>query len=102
MNYRYQDTQITKNVEMGNRFYVNSIYPDIPFSDTDAYVIPVLGDRLDLFAYDIYDDSSLWWIIASANGLPGDSLIPPIGQQLRIPTDIQPIIDKYNSVNKIR
>jgi len=87
---------------MGNRLYVNSIYPDIPFSDSDVYVIPVLGDRLDLLAYDVYSDSSLWWIIASANGLPGDSLIPPIGQQLRIPINVQSIIDNYNSINKVR
>ena len=84
MNYRYQQTQITRNEKSGNRFYVNTIYPDIPFSDSDVYVIPVLGDRLDLLAYDVYNDSSLWWIIASANGLSGDSLVPPIGQQLRL------------------
>ena len=102
MYYRYQNTEITKNSQMGNRLYANSIYPDIPFSDSDVYVIPVLGDRLDLLAYDVYSDSSLWWIIASANGLPGDSLIPPIGQQLRIPVNIQSIIDNYNSINKVR
>ena len=87
---------------MGNRFYVNSIYPDIPFSDSDVYVIPVLGDRLDLMAFDIYNDSSLWWIIASANSLPGDSLIPPIGQQLRIPLNVQAIINNYISINQTR
>jgi hypothetical protein len=65
-------------------------------------VITVLGDRLDILAQDIYGDSSLWWILASANNLPGDSLVPPIGQQLRVPTDIQAIINAYDSINKVR
>jgi hypothetical protein len=105
MFYRYQKTKTIKsaNVEtFGNQYYVNNIYPDIPVSDTDSYVITVLGDRLDLMAQDIYGDASLWWILASANSLPGDSLVPPIGNQLRIPTNIQAIVNNYESVNKIR
>lgn len=81
---------------------MNNIYPDIPVSEDDLYVITVLGDRLDLLANDIYKDSSLWWIIASANGLPGDSLVPPIGGQLRIPANVKSIINQYNSVNSVR
>jgi len=105
MFYRYQKMKITKSTgieTLGNRYYVNNIYPDIPVSDTDLYVITVLGDRLDLMAQDMYGDSSLWWILSSANNLPGDSLVPPIGQQLRIPSDIQSVINNYDSVNKIR
>jgi hypothetical protein len=105
MFYRYQKINTTKstNIEtFGNQYYVNNIYPDIPISDNDNYVITVLGDRLDLMAQDIYGDSSLWWILASANSLSGDSLVPPIGNQLRIPTNIQAIVNNYESVNKIR
>ena len=97
--------KITKSSDVetsGTQYYVNNIYPDIPVSETDYYVITVLGDRLDLLAQDIYGDSSLWWILASANSLSGDSLVPPIGQQLRIPSDIQSIINNYDSVNRIR
>jgi hypothetical protein len=105
MFYRYQKMKITNSTDVqtfGTQYYVNNIYPDVPVSETDYYVITVLGDRLDLLAQDIYGDSSLWWILASANNLPGDSLVPPIGQQLRIPSDIQSIINNYDSVNKIR
>lgn len=105
MFYRYQKMKITNSTDVetfGTQYYVNNIYPDVPVSDTDLYVITVLGDRLDLLAQDIYGDSSLWWILASANNLPGDSLVPPIGEQLRIPSDIQSIINNYDSVNKIR
>jgi hypothetical protein len=97
--------KITKSSDVqtfATQYYVNNIYPDVPISETDYYVITVLGDRLDLLAQDIYGDSSLWWILASANSLPGDSLVAPIVQQLRIPSDIQSIINNYDSINNIR
>jgi hypothetical protein len=101
MNYRYQNIQIAKN-NTGKRYYSNNIYPDIPLSNNDNYVITVLGDRLDLIAFDFYGDTSLWWIIASANSLPGDSLYLEPGSQLRIPIDISGIVNEYKQVNAIR
>jgi hypothetical protein len=101
MPYRYQNTQKIKT-SSGENYYVNTIYPDIPLSDADQYVITTIGDRLDLLAFDIYKDTSLWWIIASANGLRGDSLVPPPGMQLRIPTNIEGAITKYKYTNSIR
>ena len=99
---RYQNTKVTKTENEGNEIYVNSVYPDIPYSNSDVYVITTLGDRLDILANNIYGDTSLWWIISSANQSPGDSLTPPIGIQLRIPTDLQPILNAYKSINIIR
>jgi len=80
----------------------NNIYPDIPLSDTDYYVITTNGDRLDILADQFYSDSTLWWILASANALPGDSLVPTPGTQLRVPTNIQAILNQYKSINNIR
>lgn len=102
MNYRYQNIQIKKNKELGNQFYSNNIYPDIPISNSDSYIITVLGDRLDLIAFDFYGDTSFWWIIASANALSGDSLYVEPGMQLRIPSDLAEIINSYKSINIIR
>jgi hypothetical protein len=102
MNYRYQPIQETTSDISGSQYYVNNIYPDIPFANNDNYVITVLGDRLDLMALDFYGDVDLWWIIASANSLPGDSLFPPIGAQLRIPTDIVSIVNSYKQINIVR
>jgi hypothetical protein len=102
MTNRYQNIQTTKNSERGIPFYVNAIYPDIPLSNNDSYVITTLGDRLDLMALDFYGDTGYWWIIASANALPGDSLFPPIGMQLRLPEDLSTILTNYKSVNTIR
>jgi len=99
MSARYQNTKIVKQSGTGSLYYTNSIYPDIPVKDSDYYVITTIGDRLDLLAYSFYQDSSLWWIIAAANALPGDSIFPPIGIQLRIPTDTQSITVNYKNVN---
>ena len=102
MNYRYQNIQQTKYEATGSQYYVNNIYPDIPLSNEDNYVITVLGDRLDLLAFDFYGDTSFWWVIASANALPGDSLYLEPGTQLRIPVDISGILNQYKLVNATR
>jgi hypothetical protein len=102
MNYRYQNIPVKKNSQRGSEFYSNNIYPDIPLSNDDNYVIAVLGDRLDLLAQDFYGDTSFWWVIASANALPGDSLYVEPGMQLRIPIDVASIINNYKIVNSTR
>ncbi len=102
MNYRYENTKTERSSTQGATYYVNTVYLDIPFSEEDQYVITTIGDRLDLLAQDIYGDVSFWWILAVANSLPGDSLTPPIGSQLRIPANVQSIITNYKSVNAVR
>lgn len=102
---RYQNTTTVlsdpDNVR-SPKLYANSIYPDIPLSNNDSYVITVMGDRLDLLALDFYGDTGYWWVIAAANSLPGDSLFPPPGMQLRLPINLQSIVNNYNKVNTIR
>lgn len=102
MNYRYQNIDITKFEDKGAQYYTNNLYPDIPFSEEDSYVIAVLGDRLDLLALDFYGDTSFWWVIASANSLPGDSLYLEPGSQVRIPSNISAIMNQYKSLNIVR
>jgi hypothetical protein len=102
MTNRYQNIQTTKNSERGIPFYVNAIYPDISQTNNDSYVITTAGDRLDLMSLDFYGDSGYWWVIASANALPGDSLFPPIGMQLRLPENLSGILSQYKSVNTVR
>ena len=102
MNYRYQNIKETKFNDTGSVYYLNNIYPDIQFSDTDNYVIATMGDRLDLLAFDFYGDSSLYWVIASANSISGDSLYPEPGMQLRIPSNIQAVPNSYKLINNVR
>ena len=99
MASRYQNIPVEKLNVTGSLYYQTNIYPTIQPTNNDYYVITTVDDRLDLIALDFYQDQSLWWIIASANALPGDSIYPPIGVQLRIPTDIQSIINSYNLQN---
>lgn len=102
MDYRYQNINVTKQPSTGERYYVNSVYPGIPLSGEDSYVITVLGDRLDLLAFDFYGDTSFWWVIASANALPGDSLYLEPGAQIRIPANLSGVINDYKIINVTR
>ena len=102
MQSRYQNIKITKYQDKGDQYYLNNIYPDIPLSENDSYVISTLGDRLDLLALDFYGDVSFWWVIASANALSGDSLYIEPGLQIRIPNDVTAILNQYKLVNTLR
>ena len=102
MIYRYQNIPTTKRGQRGSEYISNNVYPEIPVSENDDYVIAVLGDRLDLLASDFYGDVSLWWIIASANSLPGDSLYVEPGLQLRIPSNPMEVLNEYKTFNVLR
>lgn len=102
MNYRYQNINIKKLNSTKEQYYANNIYPEIPLSPEDTYVIATLGDRLDLLALDFYGDTDFWWVIASANALTGDSLYLEPGAQIRIPANLSGVINSYKSVNILR
>ena len=102
MASRYQNIQITKYQDKGVQYYLNNIYPEIPLSENDNYIISTLGDRLDLLALDFYGDTTFWWVIASANALSGDSLYIEPGLQIRIPNDISAVINEYKYINTTR
>ena len=81
--------------------YATTRYPEIPRSFSDIYVYTTIGDRYDGLAQIYYGDSSLWWIISIANSsLSQNSLIPPVGSQIRIPSNPNPIIADYEILNK--
>ena len=92
---------ITKKRLNNKRYYKNLKYPEVPLEFSDIYVITTVGDRIDVMANEFYGDSSLYWIIASANPqLKQNSLTPPVGTQLRIPTEIGPIISAFELLNE--
>jgi hypothetical protein len=75
-------------------------YPDIPLSENDVYIYTMRGDRLDNLAYQFYNDPTLWWILSTANpDLPNDSLYPTLGYQLRVPSDINQILNDFDQLN---
>lgn len=97
---RYSKITTTRSLD-GERIYKTVRYPEIPRSFSDIYVYTTIGDRFDTLALQYYSDSSLWWIISNANGkLNQSSLTPPVGTQLRIPSNPSPILAAYNKLNQ--
>ena len=75
-------------------------YPEIPRSESDIYVYTTIGDKYDILAQQYYGDSSLWWVIANANGnLDKSSLTPPIGSQIRIPINPALTLSEFGEQN---
>ena len=95
MSSRYKNTEI-RNTQDGRRVYRSKIYPDIPLSDTDIYVVTETDDRFDTLAYQYYNNASLWWIIASANNIHDAPFGITDGTILRIPTNYIEINNNFN------
>ena len=100
---RYKFTKIESDKKSKSLYYKSTYYPNIPISDSDIFIVTKYGDRLDALAAKFYQDSSLWWIIAQANGIKGFTSLYPnnFKGQLRIPTEIQDILTEFNSINGV-
>lgn len=102
MPNRYRVAKV-ENTEENRRYLGNTVYPDIPLSENDIYIITTAGDRYDILANQFYGDPDLWWIIPAANGISKrDSLYPTPGLQLRIPENKENIFSIYESINSKR
>jgi hypothetical protein len=98
---RYTDIPETITPD-GKRIYKTVHYPEIPRSSNDIYVFTTIGDRYDTLAQQYYGDSSLWWVISNANGtLNQSSLTPPVGSQIRIPSNPTPTLSLYKKINPL-
>jgi hypothetical protein len=96
--YRYATNLTTTDTK---RKYLGSvIYPKIKASDNDIYIISDSSDRLDVLALKYYNDQTLWWIIAIANNLNDASYSIEAGKQLRIPSNLNTIINDFEKINK--
>ena len=98
MPSRYKYTSIKKRPD-GKRVFNPTMYPKIPISDSDVFIYPKFGDRLDNLAHKYYGDVSLWWIIAKANNLDEAHIGLEVDKQIRIPTDVQPILQKLKEMS---
>ena len=102
MRNRLAKIQIINN--QGTKRHFKAIkYPPIPLSVDDLYVVTTSGDRLDLLANQFYGDVRLWWIIAYSNIdiVKRDSYALKAGIQIRIPSDINKILEDFEVINKI-
>jgi hypothetical protein len=86
----------------GKRIFKSIKYPLIPLSINDIYVVTTVGDRLDLLANQFYNNVDYWWIIANANPsiIKRDTFLLKPGLEIRIPQNIQKIIENFIESNK--
>tara|TARA_B100000287_G_scaffold247625_1_gene232772 strand:+ start:184 stop:486 length:303 start_codon:yes stop_codon:yes gene_type:complete len=98
---RYKFSKILRD-KLGHRNYDQTLYPKIEESENDIYITARVGDRLDMYAYRFYRDTSLWWIIAQANQLSNGSLSVEPGKQVRIPQNLQKILGDLEFINRKR
>jgi|TARA_R110000751_G_scaffold20420_2_gene59789 hypothetical protein len=95
---RYTTTKVLKQYGE-KRKLLSIIIPVIPESNEDTYIQTTSAERLDKLADTFYDDASLWWVIATCNGLGKGTLIIPPNTRVRIPANrnIQEIINRVNN-----
>ena len=93
---RYDNNPIKKTID-GREVYKSTIYPNIPLRDDDVYVATETGDRLDTLAHQFYNDSSYWWIIASANNIHNAVFAFTEGTILRIPQNYLQILRNFTN-----
>ena len=87
---RYE--KYSKNITLKD--YGFTLLPTIEVNNFQFFkIIFKDGDRLDLLAKKYFNDSTLWWIIAIANNLDGDSIIVTPGTTLYIPK--QRLLNEY-------
>ena len=94
---RYATTR-KKIDKSGIRVYRTTYYPEIPVSDSDIFMYPTEGERLDSLAHKHYGDTTLWWFIAKANGIKGKPALSS-DEIIRIPGSISNILKNFHSLN---
>lgn len=97
--YINNETNVFKRYD-GKRVFRTTRYPKIPIGFNDIYIVASETDYLDGLAYKYYQDSTLWWVIAQANGIKA-SLKAPTGIQIRIPQNIDNILLAFKRENSI-
>jgi nucleoid-associated protein YgaU len=86
---RYNRNPVKKLKDGRVVYKSRSSYSRIPKLNDDVYIVTQEGDRLDTIAYQFYNDSSLWYIIAYANNIHDPSFAVEDGTTLRIPKNYQ-------------
>ena len=95
---RYATTKKRED-KTGKTVYGTTYYPEIVLHNEDRLYRTTDGDRLDNLANTFYEDTSLWWIIAKANGIKGKMVLEP-GTLVRIPGNVSQIIGKFKNLNR--
>jgi hypothetical protein len=100
MANRYAYSRVIQSNETKKQYLESTIYPKIKANDNDFYIISEAGDRLDLLANKYYNDKTKWWIIATANNINDATFYVEPGIQLRIPSDVNGVMNNLEKLNK--
>ena len=100
MANRYTYTNTKKDSDTNVTYMESTIYPKVEPNDNDFYIISEAGDRLDLLANKYYNDKTKWWIIATANNINDATFYVEPGIQLRIPSDVNAVMNSLEKLNK--
>ena len=95
---RYSSTSITKDKRRNFRVLKPTMYPNIAMKDSDIFIAPVVGEKLENLAHKFYGDGSLWWIIAKANNINDSTVVSNTFKRIRIPTEIQDVLQKLDEL----
>ena len=96
---RYDPTVNIKKRWDGKRYFGTKLYPTIPISPTDFYVVTNDTDSLDNLAFKYYKNPTLWWVLAHANNIGKGRMSVPAGIQLRVPSNVTAILNAYDALN---
>jgi phage tail protein X len=99
MMTRYKTNRNIKTSYDGKKFFGTRTYPNISPREDDIIYITNDGDYLDSLAYRFYKDSSLWWVIALVNNIGTGRLGVEGGLQIRIPINVDTVLNEYNRLN---
>lgn len=78
----------TIKTETGKSRFATLIMPNFPENTSaDIYIRTTSIDRLDKLALYFYEDSTMWPVIAAANGLGKGTIVVPSNTKLRIPNN---------------
>ena len=100
MANRYAYSKVIQSNETKKQYLESTIYPKIKANDNDFYIISEAGDRLDLLANKYYNDKTKWLIIATANNINDATFYVEPGIQLRIPSDVNAVMNSLEKLNK--
>ncbi len=84
------------DTKIANQFYGTAQAANAIYKASESGAITLVthiiqeGDRLDIIAGRMYQNSTLWWVIAAASGI-GWGLQVPAGTVLRIPTNLDQV-----------
>ena len=100
---RYITAKVLQNNNEKRKLSCVIIQP-VGVTDWDVYIQTTSIERLDKLANTFYNDASLWWIIATVNGIGKGTVVIPINSRLRIPNPdtINQYINTINDTNNSR